>query len=172
MIAMASRDAHAQDVERIRSIANTKGVDIDDIEVSESDGGSVVFRVFSDSGPKFQIAKSTDMETDVFRDQVQRKMSRLRQYIQTDGTMGMDEIDGGAEERGADADTTSADRSTARTNSTRTVSGGAGPGAELDALLDDIDERLDEIESRLDDIEDKAAVLDGLQSLMDNKDSS
>jgi hypothetical protein len=158
------RDASSRyetEVGQIENIADTKGVELDDIEVKETetdDGDDLVaFRIYSEAGPKVQVSKMPNIQTGqmTFRDDVQNKLSALKREIS-----GPDEDE--VEDDDADTDTT--DRSASHSRSTD------GPGARIDDEIEAIHDRLDEFEERLEAVEEKSQALDGLKQLMDSDD--
>lgn len=166
------KDKHRTEVDQIQNIAETKGVEIEDIEVKESsteDGDDlVVFRIYSADGPKVQVSKMPNVQTAqmTFRDDVQNKISALKRHITTDGEPDEPEP---APDEGEESDSTQSSRTRTR-NRSRPEPSGSGPGAQLDAEIEAIHDRLDELEGRIEELEDKSEALDGLQQLMNNDD--
>lgn len=173
---MTMQSSYDTEKEQIRSVADTKDIDIDKIEVSEGtndDGDTVVqFRVYEtysddpDERVAVPVSKMVGMEmSDVsFREEVNRKLSKLKRYLQNDQSVDDDTEQVEQETAdGVDDDTKQSSRT--RTRQSRPTSGD-GPGAELDAEIEAIHGRLDDLEARIEALEDKSEALDGLQQLM------
>lgn len=169
-----SRSEWRDELNQIESICETKGVDIDEINVVETttdDGDRLInFRVYSEDGPKVQISKMPSVQTGemTFRNDIQNRISALKRHIQGDG-------DPEPEDAPEPDNTSGQDDETDRRNSRRQrrSGDGQGPGSQLDRQIDDMESDIDSIESRLDDIEarieeveQKTEVLDGFQKMM------
>lgn len=177
---------YEKEVNQIESIAETKGVELDEIDVRESttDEGDelIVFRILETKGESemdsvgVQVSKMPSVQTGdmTFRDDVQNKLGALKRHLadenepeDADDTE-QAQTDDTADSSKDESDSTSTTSRT-RTRDTRSVSGD-GPGAEIDARLTEIEDRLDDLEGRVETIEDKAEALDGLQKLMGSDD--
>jgi hypothetical protein len=167
-----SRREWQKEIDQIESIVDTKGVDIDEIEVNETktdDGDKVVsFRVYETKAESeedsvgVQITKMPDVQTGdmKFRNDVQNKISALKQYLSNDG-----EVPDPPESNSDDGSESDTDTTSNRTERTREKSAD-GPGSKLDGEIEAIHDRLDELEARIEAMEEKSEALDGLQQLM------
>lgn len=171
---MAGRSAKkkwSKEVGQIESICETKGVEIDELEVRESeteDGDDIVaFRVYSEDGPKTQITKMPSVQTGEmkFRDDVQNKISALKRAISNEDGIPEPEDDRDDEEDGEQSDETQQQSSRTRTRD-RPEPIGDGPGSQIDKEIHEIHVKLEELEDRIEELEDKSEALDGLQQLM------
>lgn len=156
------------EVDQIESIADTKGVEIDDIEVNETeteDGDDLVtFRIYETKAESeedsvgVQVSKMPNVQTGdmTFRNDIQRKLSKLKQHVSGD-----DEVPDPPEPE---------TESTVTRNRYRPDPSGDGPGSQLDAEINAIHDRIDELEARMDEFEEKSEALDGLQQLMGGDD--
>lgn len=174
---MSTRSRFQAEINQIESIAETKGIELDDIEVreSETDDGDelITFRVYETKAESeedsvgVQVSKMPSVQTGemTFRNDVQNKMASLKKYLS--GNQPSDRADEDPEaESDDDSEESSSTTSTSRSR-TRTVdTDGDGPGAEIDARLSAIENRLDDLETRVETIEDKSEALDGLQKIM------
>lgn len=171
---MSTRGRFQSEVNQIESIAETKGIELDDIVVreTETDDGDelIVFRILETKAESeedsvgVQVSKMPSVQTGemTFRNDVQNKLNSLKKYLSDNQPA--DRVE---EEPETDAETDDATQS-ARTRTRSTD--GTGPGAEIDARLTEIEERLDDLEGRVEEIEEKAGALDGLQQLMQAND--
>ena len=175
---METRSQYSQEQDQIRSIAETKGVDIDDIDVieGETDAGDelVTFRIYETKAETeaesvgVQVSKlpglqeTSDMQ---FRNDIQDKLNSLKRHLssETDDTEPVETTDDESDSTDESVDTQST-RARTRTEG----DSGDGPGATLDAQLSAIEKRLSEVEDRLDELEEKGEALDGLQQLIDS----
>lgn len=174
---MSTRSRFQAEIDQIESIAETKGIDIDTINVRESqtDEGEelIVFRVLETEGDSeedsvgVQITKMPSVQTGemTFRNDVQKKISALKQHLSSEQAS-----DDGETVEDDDAATESDTTRDASRGRTRQTSRGDGPGAEIDARLTEIENRLDDLESTVAEIEDKSEALDGLQKLIGDDD--
>jgi len=166
---MSTSSRFQAEVNQIESIAETKGIELDDIEVRES----ITFRIYEtkaeteEDSVGVQVSKMPSIQTGemTFRNDVQNKMAALKKYLS--GNQPSDRADEDPEDADDTDDSTSdTTQSTSRTRTTSTTDVDGGPGAEIDARLHEIEERLDNLEARVETIEDKSEALDGLQKIM------
>lgn len=174
---------YRSEIEQIESVAETKGIELDDIVVNETttdDGDDlVVFRVYETKADDdvdsvgVQVSKMPSVQTGdmTFRNDVQNKLMALKKHLA--GEQPSDRVDEGRDSDDVSdsqqSDETAQEQRESRTRTRDTASiGGAGPGAEIDARLRDIEDHLDELESRVSELEDKSEALDGLQKLVGN----
>lgn len=163
---------YKSEIEQIESIAETKGIDIDDIEVNKTEtkegDDMVVFRILEtkaeteEDSVGVQVSKVPSVQTGemAFRNDVQQKLNALKKHLSGENE-GQPQ---GTDEEVSDGSSAS-DRSTQETRSTRNV-GGSGPGSEIDSRLRALEEDYEELDERLSELEEKAEALDGLQKLM------
>lgn len=163
---MSTSSRFQAEVDQIESIAETKGIDLDDIEVreGETDDGDelITFRIYEtkaeteEDSVGVQVSKMPSIQTGemTFRNDVQNKMASLKKYLS--GNQPADKADEDPEEVAeGDGD-----------ENTTTSTDGSGPGSEIDARLNEIEDRLDSLEARVETIEEKSEALDGLQKIM------
>lgn len=177
---MSTAGRFQSEVNQIESMAETKGIELDDIEVRETEAEDgeelIVFRILETKAESeedsvgVQVSKMPSVQTGemTFRNDVQNKLASLKKYLS--GNQPSEQVEEDPEtEKTNDTDDTS-DQSSRTRSRTRSASsaggGGSGPGAEIDARLSEIEDRLDDLEARFENIEDKADALDGLQKLM------
>jgi hypothetical protein len=188
----ANRPGRQGDIDRIERLADTKGVDIDRIDVRESttdDGDPLVaYRVYTDlvltdtdavdeeASVGFQVSKlpNSPLGDEQFWSNVQRKLSSAKQH--TGGSDSVSESESGrtdTEESDRTEDDDESDSTNGRSGLTTVESGsepgsvlgpGYGPGARIDHRLDEITDRLDDIEARVDRLDEQN---DELASLRD-----
>lgn len=180
---MDSRSKWQAEINQIESIAETKGIDLDDIQVREdtTDDGDqlVVFRILEtqaeteEDSVGVQVSKLPSVQTGdmTFRNDVQKKLSSLKNYLSESSEMVAAEQDDDeatvAETSDEDPrDTKQTDRSQTHTRSTD----GSGPGAEIDARMDEIESDLRDLELRVEAIEEKAEVLENFQQMLGETD--
>lgn len=165
---------HKGDIRTIENLADTKGIDIDDIEVEETettDGDDAIqFRVYETKAETekesvgFQVTKVPSMPTseESFRNTVQNKFSALKRALSSDG---QDDIE--------DEEVEESQSSSTRTSRTQTrdVSfDGDSPEKELLARREQLEARVDELEERVETLEEYVDALEGLQKLMGGDD--
>jgi len=175
---MSTRGRFTEEINQIESIAETKGIDLDDITVreTETDEGDelIVFRILEtkadteEDSVGVQVSKMPSVQTGemTFRTDVQNKLTALKRHLS--GRDASEDATGDVEQETDDASDTTTDT----TSRTRTSGDANGPGAEIDARIRTVEQRLDDLESRVEEIEDKADALDGLQKLMHGDESS
>jgi len=179
---MSTSSRFQAEVNQIESIAETKGIELDDIEVreSETDDGDelITFRIYETKAETeedsigVQVSKMPSVQTGemTFRNDVQNKMAALKKYLSGNQPSDRADEDPEAEEGddGAEVpDSTGQQRAQpSRTREEYEYDGDGGPGAEIDARLHAIEQRLDDLEARVETIEDKSGALDGLQKIM------
>lgn len=166
-----------KEVDQIERIADAKGVELDDIEVieTETDDGDemVLFRAYEtkaeteEDSVGIQVSKIPSVQTGemTFRNDVQSKISALKRHITGQQQEELQEVE---EEFDGESDSTSSSSRTRDRNRSRPEPSGDGPGAQLDAEIEAIHDRLDEFEERLEELEDKSEALDGLKQLMED----
>lgn len=178
---MSSRSLSRFDAEvsQIESIAETKGIEIDDIEVSESETDTgdqlVTFRIYEtkaeteEDSVGVQVSKMPSVQTGdmTFRNDVQNKLSSLKNYLS--GEMPSERVADEADpsdgtETESDTDRSEPDTTNAEsdpTTDTRTYNAN-GPGSELDMELQMLRDRVSDLEAQLAEYED---TLDAMQTL-------
>jgi len=173
------------DIDRIERLADTKGVDIDRIDVRESttdDGDPLVaYRVYTDlvltdtdavdeeASVGFQVSKlpNSPLGDEQFWSNVQRKLSSAKQHTGGSDSVSDSESDPtDTEESDRTEDDDESDSTDGRSGLT-TVESGSEYGSDSGSMLGPgygpgarIDHRLDEITDRLDDIEARVDRLD------------
>ena len=168
---MSTRSKFQSEIDQINNIADAKGIDLDDIEVTESttDEGDrmITFRIMEtkaeseENSVGIQVSKLPEIQTAdmTFRNEIQSKMSSLKRHLS-----------GVTEEAAAESretgDTGEESSSVSSRTHTQTVPLDDGPGASIDARLANLDQRVEELEDRVEAIEEKADALDGLQKIM------
>jgi len=171
------------EVEQIESIAETKGIDIEDIDVmqSETDTGDelVTFRIYETKADTeadsvgVQVSKMPSVETGdmTFRNDVQNKLSSLKNYLS--GEMPSERVQDDADESdgtNTESDTDATERpergSESDTTDTRTYNAD-GPGSELDMELQMLRDRVSDLEAQLESYEE---TLKAMQQLTGNTD--
>lgn len=170
-----------KEINQIESIAETKGIELDDIVVNETttdDGDELItFRILEtkaeteEDSVGVQVSKMPSVQTGdmAFRNDVQNKLKSLKRYLA--GEQPSEKVDEESDERDSDDSEREqrADTSQSHTRTREDYDGG-GPGAEIDARLHEIEDRLDDLEARVAEIEDKSEALDGLQKIMGGDD--
>lgn len=175
---MSTSSRFQAEVDQIESIAETKGIDLDDIEVreAETDDGDelITFRIYEtkaeteEDSVGVQVSKMPSIQTGemTFRNDVQNKMASLKKYLSGSQPSDHADEDPEAENDDEESDSTTESTSTSRSRTLTVETDGDGPGAEIDARLSAIEQRLDDLEARVETIEDKSEALDGLQKIM------
>jgi len=179
---MDSRSKWQAEISQIESIAETKGIDIDDIEVREdtTDGGDqlVVFRILEtqaeteEDSVGVQVSKLPSVQTGdmTFRNDVQKKLSSLKNYLSESSEMVAAEQDETTDDTTTETvEESSTEQTTSSQTSTQPTSSG-GPGATIDARMDEIESDLRDLELRVEAIEEKAEVLDNFQQMLGETD--
>lgn len=173
-----TRARFADEINQIESIAETKGVDLDDIEVrnSETDTGDelITFRIYETKTDNetdsvgVQVSKMPSVQTGdmTFRNDVQNKLSSLKQHLSDE--MPSDRVEDEADP--SDTEQTEDDVTDAVSDTTQPASDTSpsrtrdvdGPGSELDAELQMLRDRVSDLEAQLAEYEE---TLDAMQKL-------
>lgn len=177
---MSTRGRFSSEVDQIESIAETKGIDLDDVDVREGttdDGDELItFRIYETKAESeedsigVQVSKLPSIQTGdmTFRNDVQNKMNSLKRYLA--GEQPSDQVDEEPDESDTEsdeADTT--EREPVQTDSEQRSTQSGTVGAEIDRRFSEIESQLDALESRVEDLEQKGEALDGLQKLMNDE---
>lgn len=171
---MSTSRRYAKEIKQIESIAETKGIDLDDIVVNETetkDGDEmVVFRVLETKAETetdsvgVQVSKVPSIQTGdmAFRNEVQNKLNALKRHLsgeQPSEQLEADEIEQETGDESSDS------------RSASDAGNADGPGAELDARLRAVEAHLDDLDARISELEDKSEALDGLQKIVGGDDA-
>lgn len=174
-----TRARFADEINQIESIAETKGVDLDDIEVrnSETDTGDelITFRIYETKTDNetdsvgVQVSKMPSVQTGdmTFRNDVQNKLSSLKQHLSDE--MPSDRVEDEADPSDGNEAESATDRSESDTTEpesdpttdTRTYNAD-GPGSELDMEIQMLRDRVSDLEAQLAEYEE---TLDAMQKL-------
>lgn len=168
-----------KEIDQIESIAETKGIELDDIDVRETttdDGDElIVFRILEtkaeteEDSVGVQVSKMPSVQTGdmAFRNEVQNKLKALKRHLA--GQQPADEVEAQADDQDSNGEQSDSSPDTGRkTTHTRDYVDDydGGPGAELDQRLRAVEAQLDDLEERVAELESKSEALDGLQQLM------
>jgi hypothetical protein len=172
------RGRYNKEIKQIESIAETKGIDLDDIVVNETetkDGDEmIVFRVLETKAETetdsvgVQVSKVPSIQTGdmAFRNEVQNKLNALKRHLSGEQPSEQLEQDENEQDQTDDASDTRLNTQSSRTR----IGDGAGPGAELDQRLMDVEERLHDLEARVEELEEYIDALEGLQKIVGQTD--
>lgn len=169
------------EIQTIESVAETKGVEIDDIEIIDGETGDgdelITFRIYEtraetdEDSVGVQVSTIPSLQTGSmkFRDDVQNKITSLKRHIA--GEEPSDTVSDPTESTDKEDSRDIVDDDEVPENSkqgpvTADAEEADRPGATIDAQIREIEQRMESIEERVEEIEDKSQALDGLQKLM------